>query len=128
MFATARGPNLECRPMFEESGLRGRQRDSPRPSAVGGWSARRVRVLTVGHSSGRVGMAGTEMSEPRSGTPVIVGDLEIEPMERVGRARRERLRRDRRRSGEGAGRRHSPIAARHMASGSGESRIIGMTA
>jgi hypothetical protein len=27
-------------------------------------------------------MAGQEMSEPRSGTPVTVGDLEIEPIER----------------------------------------------
>jgi hypothetical protein len=27
-------------------------------------------------------VAGKEMSEPRSGTPVIVGDLEIEPIER----------------------------------------------
>ena len=27
-------------------------------------------------------MAGKEMSEPRSGTPVTVGDLEIEPIER----------------------------------------------
>ena len=28
-------------------------------------------------------MAGKEMSEQRSGTPVTVGDLEIEPIERV---------------------------------------------
>ena len=28
-------------------------------------------------------MAGTELSEPRSGTPVIVGDLEIEPIEKT---------------------------------------------
>jgi hypothetical protein len=27
-------------------------------------------------------MAGQEMSEPRPGTPVTVGDLEIEPIER----------------------------------------------
>ena len=83
MLATARGLNLECRPMFEEAGLRGAvQRDGPRPPAVGGWCARRVRLLTFGHPGGRGGVAGKEMSEPRSGTPVTVGDLEIEPIER----------------------------------------------
>ena len=59
------------------------QREGPGPPAVGGWGARRVFLLTFGHSGGQVGVAGKEMSEPRSGKPVTVGDLEIEPIERV---------------------------------------------
>ena len=83
MLATARGLNLECRPMFEESGLRGAVSATVhvRPLSVVGALAAFL-LLTVGHSGGRVGVAGKEMSEPRSGTPVTVGDLEIEPIER----------------------------------------------
>ena len=82
MFATARGLSLECRPMFEESGLRGAVSATVqvRPLSVCGAFAAFLR-LTFGHASGQVGLAGKEMSGPRSATPVTVGDLGIEAIE-----------------------------------------------